>query len=871
MFSCSTTKNTATVRAFHNLTSRYNIYFNGNESFKQGVGRAEESIQNDFTTILPLFYYEDESVQQSVSPQMKRAIDKATKVVTFHSITAKPKVRGDRQTDEQKAFYDKNEFNKWVDDSYMLMGKSYMYQGEFFLAAEAFKHVIRTFPEEESRHLARTWLARAYTVTDQFDEADKILVSLKDVEEFPDEYLDTYYTTLADYHIHLEEYDKAAEYLEQALKTRPKKVQRIRYTYILAQLHQEAGNSEEAIRNFRKVVRMNPPYVMAFNAKVNMAEAYQAGVSGSDEIKKLLNKMLKDSKNKEYLDQIYFALGNIAMEEGEREKAIEYYHKSVSASVQNKHQKGESCLTLAEIYYEEPVYTLSAAYYDTAVNLLDASYPNYSRLQQRSFSLNRLSGNIETYELQDSLQRLAALPEAERVEIIDGIIEEVQRQEEEERRRQQEAMQDLAYSRMGSVTNSGLSNTQQSAGGKWYFYNVSLKSFGQPEFRMKWGDRELEDNWRRSNKQSVTALLQETMMESDSVAGEDGQPILDNKTREFYLKDIPLSDSAMVISDNLLNNALYNAGKIYKDELFDYDEAVVAFKKLVDRTQDADLVVPAYYYLHEISSLRQNFSEAATYKYIISSDYPESHYAKLLNNPNYLSELEAEEQKADRAYERIYQLYKDGRFNEVIRRYAQGKEELSERKDLMMRLDYLKAMSVGALRGKEQMKTELDSLIAWYPGTDIAAEAQEVIDYMYVAFPVIRQTDQVKEAEEIYLYEPGKKHFFAIALKKDQDVNQVNFNLINYNLDNFPNYDLTTEMKGIDAEYNLIIVRGLADLDAVNRYATRVREDYSVVLGEIPVSGYTICTISEMNLTTLTSRKEMVPYLLFYSKHYTEN
>ncbi len=215
--SCSVEKNTSASRNFHNLISHYNIYFNGNESYKQGLERAETSIIDNYTKILPLFFYEDESIQQSIAPQMQRAIDKSSKVATFHSINAKPKVKAGEQNEKQKEFYDKNEYNKWMDDCYMLIGKSYMHMGDFFLASESFKHIVKTFPGEESSYLALTWLARAYIMIGELKQSEEILANLNDPDEFPEEYYRELYTTLADYYIKVEEYDKAAEYLEKVL------------------------------------------------------------------------------------------------------------------------------------------------------------------------------------------------------------------------------------------------------------------------------------------------------------------------------------------------------------------------------------------------------------------------------------------------------------------------------------------------------------------------------------------------------------------------------------------------------------------------------------------------------------------------------
>lgn len=867
--SCSVENNTAATRNFHNLTSHYNIYFNGYESYKSGLLRAEEGIQDNFTKILPLFYYENESIQQSISPQMQRAIDKASKVATFHSITAKPKVKQGRQKPKDQEFYDKNEYNKWMDDCYLLIGKSYMHQGEFFLASESFKHVIKTFPEEDTYYAALTWLARAYNMIGELNEAEEILVNLYDLEDFPEDYETELFTTLTDYYIRTEDYEKAAEYLEQALDTRLKKGTRIRYTYILGQIYTELEDSDNAVQSYKNVVRMNPPYVMSFNAKVSMASAFQSGGAGSNEIKKLLNKMLKDSKNKEYLDQIYFALGNIYMEEGEREQAIEYYHQSVSSSVQNNFQKGESCVTLANIYYDQPKYTLSAAYYDTAVNLLETDYPNYNNLLLRSRSLNNLVRNVNVYELQDSVQMLAGMSEVDRFAIIDGIIEDVVEAEAEAQRRQQEAMMDMQYNRSSFYNSnmSGSSNTQ--TGGRWYFYNLNAKSFGQPEFRMKWGERKLEDDWRRSNKQTITDLLDEGGTNGNGEEGQDSTVLITNKSREFYLRDIPLTDSAMQKSHIMLEEALYNMGVIYQKDLLDYDKAIESLEEVISRYPDGNYAMGSYYHLYELYNSKQLPERANYYKNQLSAKYPDSHMAKLLTNPNYIDELEAEANKVEIYYEKVYENFKNENYAAVLRDVDYGFTEYSEDEDLHLRLKYLKAISIGSVRGKEEMKTELDSIVAQHPGTEIAGQAQEIIDYMYVAFPVIKEADQVKVAAEIYTYDSSANHYFMIGLRTSENLNLVNFNLLNYNLDNFNAYNLEIELTELGSDYNLLMVHDFADYEGVSRYATRVAQDVPDILGEISPDSYKLVLISEENYRSLLEAKEFVPYFLFYQRVYT--
>jgi tetratricopeptide (TPR) repeat protein len=863
-------KNTSLSRNFHNLTSHYNIYFNGKESFKRGIEKANTSVQNDYNRILDLYLFEDEGVNTAVSSDMQRAIDKATKVITFHSITAKPKVKEGNQSPRERAFYNKNEYNKWVDDSYMLMGKAYMYQGEFFLAAETFKHVLVTFPEEEIRYLAMIWLSRAYLMLEEEREAQRILLALEDEADLPKDYQREFYSTRSQYYLKTGEHSRAAEQLELALGHRGlSKDEKLRYTYILAQLYEESGQNSLALDRYKGVTRLRPTYEMAFNAQVSMAEVYESGKAGSEDLKKLLRKMLKDSKNVEYLDQIYFALGNIAMEEGRRDEAIEYYQLSVSTSVRNQYQKGFSSLTLAEIYYDAPDYLLSAAYYDSAVSFLDMDYPGYAGLASLSASLDNLVYNYSTYELEDSVQMLAALPEEQRLAIIDGIIEEIRLEEEKAREAEQQAMQDRAFNQsMLYGSNQSTMGRGEQVGGQWYFYNLNAKSFGQPEFRMKWGERVLEDNWRRSNKRTVSQLSQVNGSQSDTLNGAESTPVLDNKSREFYLVNIPLSDSAMEISHGRLEEALFNMGLIYKQDLLDYDASISSFKELISRYPQTEYAASVYYYLYELSNNIQDPSEAQFYARQLSDRHPESHYAKLLNNPNYLQELQEEEMKVVRAYEQLYSYYQQENFMEVLTG-ADRALELYAGDPLVPKFQYIRAMALGSLEGKEAMKVALDTLIAQFPSSEEGLQAREIVDFMYVEFPEIKEADQAAEAELIYsTADSAQEHYFLLAIHSSQNVNQVSFDLLNHNLDHYNQYDLSIEQMRSSDSYNILIVKLFNNAEAASRYLRDIERNSSAILRGVLPNLYRMMIISLDNFGTLEERKEIGPYYLFYQNRY---
>jgi outer membrane protein assembly factor BamD (BamD/ComL family) len=385
---------------------------------------------------------------------------------------------------------------------------------------------------------------------------------------------------------------------------------------------------------------------------------------------------------------------------------------------------------------------------------------------------------------------------------------------------------------------------------------------------MQWGDRTLEDNWRRKNKQTISDLEEGGAAAADSAAAGENPKILDNKSREYYLVSIPLNDSAMTQSHQRLEDALYNIGLIYKENLLDYRESAEAFEELLQRYPDGRYSPSAMYHLHQLYNNLQDPDRASYYRERLSAEYPDSHHSKLLNNPNYIQELEEEEQKVVRFYEEVYEQYRQKNYPRVIEDAGQAIEQF-EGDALIPKFKYIKALAVGAVEGKEQMKTEMDSLISQHPGVEESEMAQEIVDYLYVTFPVIKEAEQAREAEVIYtVYAPGDEHYFLIALNSGEDLNQVGFDLLNYNLDHFNQYDLQIEKSELTDGNNLLVVKTFTNAEGADRYLRVIEANSEEILAGIDPSRYRLMIISPENFNILSEREEVDPYALFYEKHY---
>ena len=398
--SCSTEKNTLINREFHNLNAHYNVYFNGNEALKAGVLKIEENVEEDYTKILPIFKESLSNTDKVVSGDMTTAIEKSEKLIKFHSIT-KPPVNKNKSRSRKKTEV-KSEYNRWVDNAYMMMGKAYLYKKDFPMASSTFQLVIRNLKMSLLNMKLYLWLIRSYNESERYTESQQLIETLENDSNFPDKLNGELAIVAADMHLKQQHYDEAmfSGYWDKNIKGNKRKT---RYSFILAQLYQETGKKQQALTAYKQVVRRRPDYEMLFNARINSARV-STGDGNSSSLRKELNKMLKKKWNEPYYDQIYYALGNISYNDGKIDESIELYKKSVSFSADNIYQRALSCLTLADAYFEKRNYIPSGKYYDSAMVIIDDTYPNYESVS-KNITVYKLVENLVTVETQDSLQK----------------------------------------------------------------------------------------------------------------------------------------------------------------------------------------------------------------------------------------------------------------------------------------------------------------------------------------------------------------------------------------------------------------------------------------------------------------------------------
>lgn len=880
---CTTEKNTRASRTFHNITSHYNIYFNANESVKAGILNIEQNIDNDFTRILPIYKESDPSAAKLVKSDMDNAVIKCSKLIEIHSITKKPK-RKKKRTRKYQKFASQEEFNEWIDDSFLLMGKAYFYEHNFMAAIINFTYVIRKYPDEKTRNEAQIWLIRSYAELDRFIEASEVIQAVQNEEDFPKRLEKELAVATADYYVKQEEYDQAIKFLEIAIKKTFLKKNKARLQYIVAQLYQEVGKEAEASKAFLAVTKMNPEYKMAFNAKINAAGVF-SGIGDSEKLKKELHKMLRDKKNIDFQDQIYYALGNLYFKEGNREVAEENYKLSVTKSFQNQHQRALSSITLADIYFEDLCYRDAQAYYDSAMIIIDETYPNYQKLADDYKSLTNLVDNLQMVERQDSLQKIALMPDLEREALISRLMKEEQEKQRNLENLALQGAQGQGYNR-ANRNRMGMGNSRSGAG--WYFYNPQTVSYGRVTFQQQWGKRKLEDDWRRFNKNSVAGELNEMAeaIDSSQIVIREEDPM----KKEFYTQDLPLTDSLMEVSHEKIRDALYNAGKIFKSDFNNYPRSAGAFEDLNKRYPANIYLLSAYFDLYDLYELMGNKQKSDYYRNLLITQFPNSKFAQYLINPNFFIELGARMDSLNKLYQETFRNYKTGQYRNVISLSAQMKQMVPD-SQLIPKIDFMEMVALGTQSDVHNFETLLKGYVKNYPAKEPTPLAKEILtliqdstlaDYQklvemgYISENI--QNEELLPGNQLendefggkFTYDEDLLHYFVIAYPRKEkiDLNRLKFDIANYNIDHYTKVDFDIETENLDDNLAFVIVRALENKENAlifHRAIIRKADVFKTLKGV----EYLNFVISSTNYRAVLEEKSIADYLKFFVKNYS--
>jgi tetratricopeptide (TPR) repeat protein len=882
---CSVEKNTSTSRAYHNVTLKYNIFFNANEAYKRGINRIVSQNTDNYNEILPVFIDSKEEFAGSAGGEMDKAIQKSSKGIKIHSITKKPEMKNSGQmTKKDKEFFDQKEFNKWIDDCYLLMGKAYFIKRDYTQARHNFDYLVRLFPNLESRHYANLYLARTFAESGDYKSAKEMLDFIEAQKDLPKKLKGLYSVIYADFLLKQKLYEDAIPKLLIAIKNTKKKKDKLRYTYILAQLYEKTGNLSKASEMYEIVSKKNSSYEMEFNAKINMAKCFVDQGKSSKDIRKTLKKMLRDDKNIEYLDQIYFAIAEIDARANNINEAITNYKLSSSSSMGNDYQKAISCLKLGEIYFARNDYKNAQIYYDTCMAFLPATYENYQKVRTNSSYLNELVSFTSVVEFEDSVQKLAKLSDKERNKIIDEIIADLIEQERIQRElEQQENVNSMLFDQQRGNTRN---NVNAPSGGKWYFYNPSQLSFGKNEFTKKWGSRKNEDNWRRKNKAIADFSSDDLSNNADSASGTSAPRLTNVKDRAYYLQDIPLTDSAMNASNERIAMSLFNIGRVYKERFSDYKRAIEAYEELNSRYPNNEYLLLSYYNLYLLNKLIGNDTETEKYKNLVISKFPQTNYAKLLQNPNYVQELDNKRRQDEQLYIETYDNYMKAKY-EKVNSVAETFIVNNPDNDLIPNFDFLRVLCVGRTADLDVFKGELVGFMQKYAYHELAGAAENILQYFgttdiqaliadlqsrpetAIENTIIgNDTLRIEVPSEAYIFDELAEHYYIIYVKSaDVDIKRISFEIRNFNIFNFSMRTFNVINNPFDSNFELISVRSFKNQRQSVNYSKMIANSDDV-FSKLKNTDYKVFVISSENFVKLQKNKNIAEYLKFYQEHY---
>ena len=916
--SCSTKNNTAQNRWWHSFNARYNTYYNGSQAFIEGNIEKENGNKDNCTELIPLYPVSNKQSRELGKGNYDRAIEKAEKAIKLHSIKKRPEWnKGRRKTQKDIEWLSRREYNPFLWHAWLLLGKAQFQQGQFEEAAATFSYMSRLYQTQPAINgIAHAWQAKSYTELDWlYDAEDIINKQLRDSIHYRAQKDWDY--TLANYNIRAGRYEEALPYLRKVVKHEKRRKQRAREWFLMGQIQAMLGQKAEAYQSFKHVIRLNPPYELEFNARIAQTEVMPAtDVKGK--ISKL-KRMARSDNNKDFLDQVYYAIGNVYLTQRDTLHAIEAYEEGCKKATRSGIEKGVLLLTLGNVYWEKEKYADAQRCYGEAIGLLDKDRKDYKQLDERSKVLDELAPHTSAVELQDSLQRLARMSEDQRNKIIDKIIEDLIKKEKEEERAREEAeaekIQQQEEAKNGNRNTRPTPTAPQPIGGgksgQWYFYNPQAVSQGKQSFQRQWGRRENQDHWQRLNK-TVVDLNQENTEQpdslenqesqdqaenvegtenmepptatvpSDSIAGSGSEAPADSSAfdphkREYYLAQIPFTEEQIVESNNLIKDGLFHSGIIFKDKLDNLRLSEKALGRLTTQYADYEHNDEAWYHLFLLYSRQGRTAEADRCLAMLQSDFPESDLTILLSDPYFAENQRFGVHIEDSIYAATYEAFKVDRHEEV-----QANGEISEKRFPLgqhrPKFLFIEGLSLLNKGQSDACIDRLKQVVEKYPESEVSEMAGMIIRGVQQGRTLHGgkfDIDDVWSRRAIDMADDGTRNdtltieretnfVFLLAYQPDSvNHNQLLYEMAKYNFSNFlvRNFDIN-----VDQDANGLVrmtISGFLNYDEARQYARQLYNNQAMVDMLRPCRPI---IISEKNLPLLGTNYSYRDYEIFFEE-----
>lgn len=844
LLSCSSERNTWTSKAYHNTTAHFNGYYYALEEIEKVENTILKSHIDDYNRILKLYPSFDSTLAKGFDKEIQEAIKMASISIQRHPNS------------------------KWVDDAYILVGKARMYSLDWGNAIQTFKFVNTHSDNKDAKHLAILNLVRTYIEHREFNNALAALDYLEKAD-LSNTNKKKFFLEKAYYYQWQEDYDQMVRSLTSADRLLKKKDRRGRIYFIIGQVYQKLGFESEAYNYYKKCLSTNPEYEVDFYARLYMAQVTE--ISRNRDVnaaRKSFRKLLKDSKNKEFKDKIYYEMGIFELKQHDLDGAIHFLNRSVRSG-NNKRIQGEAYLKLGEIYYDTlGNYELSQAYYDSAITALPADYEGYASIKARQEILNEFVKNLKTVQWQDSLLELATLDSAALRSRVDSVVTAEKKLAELKAGKKKKRSNRVEIERTSDNIFNDETNEVSS---DWYFGNSSAMAIGQSEFKRVWGDIKLEDNWRRSqristsfpdNRETNAAVEPPDATDAAAVANEAADPVQAAYTE--LDKQIPRTEEARQEALGKIEEAYFQLGDIYNFKLEEKKNAVDIYTKLLNRFPDSDHEPEVLYSLYLI--MRDTDSTAASgYAERLKREHPGSTFARILINPDYLQESSqaAERQKA--LYTKAYKIYQGGYYDSarVVVSEALAEGETSFNPTLQL----LQILIIGQTEDLTKYQYALQEFIKAHPDTEQAKYAGKLLD-------ASKEFVEAEEKRKGIQYIPSfdEPHYFVLVYPKSEGIDEQSVSALeSFNKSRFSQSQLKTSHLELNDDYALTFVSDLQDKKTAMDYFQTFSEN-AKAMAALRNHKFDNFVITKENFDIFYRTKGLNEYIRFFKKNYqTEN
>lgn len=885
-----------------NLTARYNYIYNSNVLLTEYNEGLTQTYADNYDKILPVYLDPEPQTTLTLTPG---AANKSLDDVIFKG---------------QTIINDKS-FSNYIDDSYMLLGRANYLKGNYFIASEYFDYTAKTFGSNlKTFIMALNWKAKSQMELNNMVFADKILDTMLRASDQLKKDLAEPLATTAQMRIYQKRYKEAILLLEAAIRSADEKQLRIRWQYILAQLQEKENDLQNAFVNFTKVENSNAPFEMYFHANLERVRL-KALISGYkvNEDKALLA-LLKDDKNFDYIDQIYYKVGELYSSEGKFDKAEESYKKSIQQSTRNQNQKARSYLRVADLNFKEfKNYIKAKLYYDSTVAILPKNFPDYESIVKKAENLQYLSDRYTIIAKEDTLQAIAKLPEAQRADKIKDYL-----------RPKVEVVNTVTTGNQsldnGAFLNPSLNaNPSTGTGNNFYFNNNAAISNGFGDFKKRWGNRQLEDNWRQSVRSSAQEnnqiLAGKVTPGISSTADPNAQGLPDQTSLEKqFAEALPVSAELLTLSNQKIIDAYFEIASFYQQELNDKVEANKVYLELLKRFPVNNHLVAVYYSLY-LNYKGSEEGKANEYRQLVLTKFPESNFAKTILDPSYSVKQDELENTINQNYNKVFDSYAKKDYGAVVQ---QSNENITAypNNDLAPQYAYLKAIAVGRTSKVDALLTEFNSITTLYPSdliiTPLVKDHLKYIEANLEEFkqrPVAlidfdskepRFVSQAKPADakpkpieninaattnepaeittkpvekpaatkaetakpvSIFSTATSNTYYYVVDVEDASlTLSSSRFGIGQFNRGNYPDNDLAHKLVELDND-QLIYVTSFVDLEDAKIYEESIKGQLKNIM-KVPAKKYKSFIISKENFEKLTDRTRINEYLEFYKNNY---